>query len=403
MIRSSLHSTPQVRIELFLLSLSSFALPLFQKVSIACWILMGVLALYKPKPIPNEGARFNFLLPAFFVLYLIAMLWTDNQKTGWNIITEKLSFLFLPLLFVNVSLRIEARDLVKASFVTGCFFNALLMLGVAIYDYSHTGDKMEFFYTNFASVLPHPTYISIYLNIALLILLEFYIGNRYPQVNSPVFISLSVFFFLILILLSSRMAQITTAFTFSAGIIYAKGKIPFRIARKYYALLLVLIAVIIYIGFQRFYSRFEIDPSRKEQYTSASSRVEIWKESSDLLGGYWLTGCGTGDIKDVLVKHYESNDFDFAASRKLNTHNQYLQTWLSVGISGFILLLALLLVPIIKGHYRDELSLLFFPLVIGLNALTESVLETQKGVLLFAFFYSIFYGRLPSSGKHKPA
>ena len=50
---------------------------------------------------------------------------------------------------------------------------------------------------------------------------------------------------------------------------------------------------------------------------------------------------GTGDIKDELIAAYKDSGMDYIAS-KIKFHNQYLQSFLAIGILGLFSLLAIL-------------------------------------------------------------
>jgi hypothetical protein len=122
-----------------------------------------------------------------------------------------------------------------------------------------------------------------------------------------------------------------------------------------------------------------------EAHDSASGRLMIWKLGLDLVKDAPLLGYGTGDAKDVLIDSYQKAGFTYGAERKLNAHNQFLQTVLAVGIPGLLLLLWVFA----EAIRNREPVFIAWMLVFSLNALTESVLETQKGVLFVSVFYAL--------------
>ena len=126
-------------------------------------------------------------------------------------------------------------------------------------------------------------------------------------------------------------------------------------------------------------------------YNSASSRPELWKESLELILEHPLLGVGTGDIKDELMKKYRQHHFDYAISRKLNPHNQFLHTTTSIGIIGLLILLFCFTLQAVTAIKKKDVLYFCFLFVIVLNALTESVLEVEKGIILFGFFSMLFY------------
>jgi len=130
-------------------------------------------------------------------------------------------------------------------------------------------------------------------------------------------------------------------------------------------------------------------------------RTEIWSDALTVYKKSPLLGFGTGDVQDKMIKQYEEDGFDQAIEKNLNPHNQFLQTGIAIGGLGTLLVLAILIFPVFrfKRHYYFSflfsfISLLFF--------MTESVLETQAGVVGFAFFYCLFFmvDDIVSSKKH---
>ena len=107
-----------------------------------------------------------------------------------------------------------------------------------------------------------------------------------------------------------------------------------------------------------------------------------------------------GDIKDELLKSYATHQFTYGLERKLNSHNQFLQTWLCLGIAGILCLVGLLLLPLRKSGFRTENAFLFLAVIITLNAMTESILEVQKGVFFLSFFYSLLLIRPSNTTIH---
>ena len=71
----------------------------------------------------------------------------------------------------------------------------------------------------------------------------------------------------------------------------------------------------------------------------------------------------------------------------------YFETLISVGIIGVLLLLAYFIVPVVLWIKRKEFDMLYFSflLMIGFNALFESIFEVQLGIIFFCFFNSLLF------------
>jgi hypothetical protein len=104
-----------------------------------------------------------------------------------------------------------------------------------------------------------------------------------------------------------------------------------------------------------------------------------------------FAGVGVGDANDALYDAYQENGLTGAYEHKFNAHNQYLQTFIGLGLVGFLSLLSLTLLPLVRTALRKEFLPFIFFLLIVLNFFVESMLQTAAGVLFFGFFYCFFY------------
>ncbi len=127
---------------------------------------------------------------------------------------------------------------------------------------------------------------------------------------------------------------------------------------------------------------------------SLTQRFVFWKTGLDIIQTYPLTGVGTGDVQDAFDKQYEINQSPLDKEHRLHTHNQYITFWVSFGVFG--LLFFLTMITHLYFHSRD-LEFRFvsqlFAIIMILSMITEDTLETQAGVSLFVFFFSLLWTR----------
>ena len=105
---------------------------------------------------------------------------------------------------------------------------------------------------------------------------------------------------------------------------------------------------------------------------------------------FW-TGVGTGDVTDRLHSLYQNENFNYALHKNLNAHNQFIQTFIAIGIVGFLLLIGLVVLPAVLALRNGEILFVSFLLISVLNFFAESVLEREAGIVWFSFFYSLFF------------
>ena len=122
----------------------------------------------------------------------------------------------------------------------------------------------------------------------------------------------------------------------------------------------------------------------KEIY-STGIRIKVWEIAYEASIKNPFLGYGAGDTKDVLVEEYDKVGFSEALIRRLNAHNQFLQITLSNGIIGLTILASILLTPMFSWKRLNWFAI-SFGITTAIFFTTESVLETQAGVLGFTLF-----------------
>jgi O-antigen ligase len=70
----------------------------------------------------------------------------------------------------------------------------------------------------------------------------------------------------------------------------------------------------------------------------------------------------------------------------MHTHNQFLHTWIDLGLVGILLLLCCLVVCFIQFWKQKEEIGIWFSGLILINILTDDMLEIQAGIVFFIFF-----------------
>jgi O-antigen ligase len=136
----------------------------------------------------------------------------------------------------------------------------------------------------------------------------------------------------------------------------------------------------------------------EKPFFGVSFRLQIWYSILDLIYQSPLTGYGIGDITELLNIRYNKNEL-----QGLNAHNQYLQFILHHGIIIFLFLF-LFVYKLIKQCVLNKNSVLLFSWIVLLSfSFTESILNRQWGVILFAFIvnYSIYSNNLSSENNSK--
>ncbi len=334
-------------------------------------------------------------LLAFFFFTLISALFSTN-KTEANFNVEiKLSFLVFPYLFFCFKWPLQIIKRCLVSFISGCFFASMILILRSAY-YALTGHPEYFFYTQF-SVFIHASYFAMYLILAIALIILLYPAWFKTQKNVTYTSYFFVITFIVTVFLCSSKLGLISFFISMPLILLYKFKEFLNI--KKVAILFVSVIVLGIVAYKVFPNAFErlsslttvssvsLDKTSSE---STTVRILIWEQCVQIIKyNLWL-GTTVGDANDALYKAYADNGLTGALSHNFNAHNQYFQTFIGLGIIGFLMLVVLTFGYLLKGVVKKQFLLFLFSLLIVLNFLVESMLQTAAGVLFFVFFFCVF-------------
>jgi O-antigen ligase len=338
-----------------------------------------------------------WLLIIIYLLYLVSMFWTDNQSNGWRDLETKLGLIILPL----VAIFFPRKNNEVTLFITG--FSLAMILAVCwcvilvLMQSPPDADAPLWFYSNFSRLM-HPTYFTMYLGLALAALLHMQRKEGFCKEKRPqMILNMGLVILTGGIMLSSSRAGIViivlclTFWLIVDGVKF--GRLPvttlFTLVTSFF-----LFGLVLFFGSPRYRILLdELTGNMVSTYNLDQTKVDLspLAHRKELMHIAWEMiisnpgGVGAGDVQDMLVDAYKLAGFEKAASVRYNPHNQYLQTMIATGILGGILLLLHFLTCVRLGLMsREGMLLAFIGSVFALNALFESVLEVQRGVLLYS-------------------
>lgn len=364
-------------------------------VSIGALFLVGFF-VSSWSQVRNRLQRIGLLwLPVlFYLLHVIGMIWTDNVGFGFFDLGIKSGLVLIPLTILlhadYVKDNLERLLNWLYAGMTVALFYCVIMASMKYY---RTGEVHSFFYTAF-SRLTHPSYFALELNTCLIFLFAGLTSgkssNRISQFSLVVLFSIGV------ILLNSKAGILSWFLTVVPLLIWRfvqTRQLKYLIAGAvfgavfYFSTRVLVPASEDRMGkMQKVLSDTSAKPTEAE---SSTIRLEVWKSAREVFFRNLYLGTGTGDIKDEMIAEYQSQGFTAAAEKQLNVHNQFFQAGVTLGIPGLILILLMFLVPFIVSFRRKQIPMIIFLVMTGFNLLVESMLETQAGVVFFAFIYSL--------------
>lgn len=367
-------------------------------------LLSAIIALWTASALFNlelvqlkKGARSStfWLCLLFFVLTALSAFFSSNRKDALFAVEIKMTFVLFPFLIFCFYWPPEILKRCVIAFVSGCFF-ACIYLIVRASLYAMEGNTAYFYYTLFSDFI-HTSSFAMYLVMAIILVMLLYHKWFYKQKNiiytSWFFLS---FFVTSIFLCSSKLGLISFFISFIIICFYR-----FRLYLKLFTVVVGLIAIFAAglllanifpgsVGRLNSLSGISVKNLDKTSSESTTVRILIWKEAADLIRNNFLFGTGVGDANDNLYAAYKKNGITGALEHKLNAHNQFLQTFVGMGLVGFLSLCALTFGMMIKGLMQRNFFLFIFSLLIILNFFVESMLQRSDGTLFFTFFLCFF-------------
>jgi O-antigen ligase len=381
-----------------LLVVTAFIIPLklFPGLFIALLCVFFILSLERSyKSFFNDKRLWLVLL--FFIFHVISLLYTQNMSEGLSSIEVKLSFLIFPIILVFGKPSSQNLLNVVRSYIGGCLAASLGLLLFAFYRYSSGNDSSVFYYNTFAFYM-HPSYLAMYLNFALFLVLHYLIESELSGPKEKMVAGFAFFIFSVTVFLcSSKMGLITLGII----IIYFFSSLLFRSKNLIRSLIILAVSIILLVAFlfyvpeplSRFGTLSQVWKGAQLDKTSSESslvRHFVWQSSREIISENFFLGVGPGDVNDELINNYQKNGFTGALSKHLNAHNQYYQTWMGLGILGLLALLVQFFLLIKSAVNQRYVLPGAFAVLVGLNFLAESMLQTEAGAVFCAFFLSLF-------------
>lgn len=245
----------------------------------------------------------------------------------------------------------------------------------------------NYFFSHHFTNFIHPTYWSLYLTIAIGVLL---LGPPYqtiPALNKRgIRYSLVAFFLIMFSLAASRAGMLGLTFTLLVLVIVKlrKRRSRIRVALASLVLFGTLLSVILVNP----KTTSLIDELRTGSY-DVSPRMASWVASVRIIKEHWALGVGLHNVERALINQYLAMRSYENAQKEYNSHQQFLETFVGLGIAGFVILLLVFVCGFIRAYQRSDALLFLFMANLGIHFMLESMLDRFHGIGFLALFYPV--------------
>lgn len=326
-----------------------------------------------------------FLMAGYFLWTVVSLLWSDNISDGWDYILRRLPLLLLPLMLLCADTS-YITPLRRRGVLYAYTLSLVIKFFYCIISALATGKKIQLG-INIDPV--HHTYMALYLVMALGFLYSewFHHHNELHRYVKIGIISSAIIILTYFPLVASRTGYIGLAAIFVCIMLHK------MVRQRDIKLGLIILFCGLAIGTA---AHFLMPDSARRMMNTVSSiqnteegdiRIDIYSNAFRAGINETPLGTGVGDGQDVLEEYYEEDGHNWP---DLNTHNIFLDSLLSLGLPGLLLLLAILALPTIDGYRRRDFELLTLMMTIAIGGMFESILSRQMGLMFIApMWYAI--------------
>ena len=381
-------------------------------------ILLGITVLLvwmKVKPRVYNYKEFPphlLLFTIYFLFVLVSLTYSYNMKNGVKELINHISFIIVPLIFIHIRKEELNFNYLSKKYIDILLLVFLLLVLFAIYRNVNDGYTISyvikrilgmeassrnyayfnywyFVYDKFCDPLKiQPIYLGLFTNIGLAFL---YLNPNFLRSKSFLLKLIALFTFLTL--LGSRWQLAIGILNLIIYIFFWSKGIGNKI--KIFSIITIITVVgaisllnpIIKIRIIEALSYKEA--FYDDSFGGTSIRIRKWYNAANAIQESPFLGYGIGDFKEVLLNQYIKDKFYLGYYEKFNSHNQYLDTSLAIGIFGLTILLFILFI----GFYysRNNILLFFISNIYFLSFFTESMFSRQWGIISFPFFISLAF------------
>ena len=413
---------------LLLVLLALLCIPLNYAFNTISLVLLTVITLITFK---KENLKFdiNLILPILlYILMLFSITWTIDFERTSNALSKELPLLLIPICFMAFrSFSTLEKDKIIKWYSYGIVAYSIFYLTKASIRFIISSDSSVFFYHELVTKDVNAIHVSVYIAISFFYFLIKIQKSTFDK------LALGILFLMVFLLSSINIIVAFMGLLVCYQLFYTKTSKKLRLKN-----LILLIVILLFLPFvgkikERIKAEYETimtDSSVNDVISKESEKVynvsikQAWTNTrfkpNDYLPGtafriyqfrifieflqdesiFWKGFGLDASYSKIAEKgiHYNLflGDETQEGYQTKNFHNQYVQIFAELGVFGFLLLLALLLLSIRNAiQSKNYIHIAFSVLMMSLF-FTESLLWRQRGITFFILMYCIFNSNLNS-------
>ena len=382
-------------IELLLLVLFFFTLPLKNSYNSISILLLLAYSFRKWKMENIKKLKNYYAQIGYFLIASLSLLYSDNIHDGSITLLGHSILLVFPFIFL--SLKFKSENLKKALNFFICWICLLALYSefTTVWNLLDRGESLSLLFRKDHSyktlghiISIHPPYMSLFTSYSILLLVSKIGSDVKKNIKYVVLIFFLLFY---TIHLSSRL-PILALLTVGSLFTFSKLNQRYTLKKTFFQLFISFGIVFVLLMSVRS-TRYRFAEIFGMQYTSGlyiqsgPAKLDQWAAAVSANNNVFI-GNGIGDVNETIRESNINSGLVKNANRKYNAHNQYIQSYVGLGLIGLILLFWMLFYSWDKDKPLIKLNN-YFLIYLGIVFLSESYLQRHHGIVFIAFILCV--------------
>lgn len=343
----------------------------------------------------------TLILQSVFFVTVISSIYATNKTLAFNEWWLDVTILLIPVLFC-----INPLDLKKyypqllTIFSLGCaativylYVNAIIT--IRFYDMPLSMVFSPAFTNhNFSQPIDiHATFFSLQIAVALVFTISALIKAR--RLTNRIFYSL------IGLILLAGIVQLSSKSVFAALFLTINIALPlflFQGVRRVRFITITASSTIIIAGLlfssrtfrDRYITELKEDFSSLKTNQRVEPRILRWGLAIELIEKSPVIGYGAGSEIPLLQDKYFAKKYYTSYLHHLNAHNEYISFMIKSGIWGLAVYILTLVYGFRIAIRKRDIVFFMFMMLLAVVSLSENILDVDKGVMFYSFFFPFF-------------
>jgi len=340
-------------------------------------------------------------LQSVFFVTVLSTIYTINKPEAFNEWGKQITILLIPVLFCLNPIDIKkyrnnlflAFSLVCTGTIAYLYLDAFITIKHYHLPWSNilTG---AFTNHNFSEPIDmHATFFSMQVLLALTYLLTLIIKEA-RFYNRLLYLFCCLVLTAGLIQLSSKSILAVLLITLNIAIplflLNGRARLKFMLTAGCFSVLAIVAVLNTNVFRERYVTELKIDMTRQTVDEVSDSRLARWGVTAGLIKKSPFIGYGAGSEIGLLQDGFYTHKLYDSYLNKLNTHSEYLSITLKSGLIGLLIYLATLAFGFKRAILQKDTVFFTFMLLIAVVSFSENLLDVDKGIIFYAFFFSFF-------------